>query len=353
LNPERTTEYEVGLDFRMFKGRLTVDATYYDKRTADQIIQIAVPNSSGFAQYLTNFGEVSNKGIELAVGISPIRRPNGLVWNTFTTFTRNRNVIEELAPGIEEVQIEPGSSFAGSVIGVHRPGEEFGMLLGAVNVRDDEGNLLIDPGSGQLIRALEQDIIGNPNPDFRLGFVNTFSYKGVSLRAVLDWQQGGDLFSNTVRSMMGRGVTTDTEDREVMAVIPGVYGDPNTLEPITNEAGEKIPNQTMIEVNSLYFGETFAINAADEWAVFDASYLKIREVVLSYAFPARWIDRMPFSGVTLSLTGRNLWYYAPGFPDGTNYDPEVNQFGSTNKQGIEYSATPTVRRYGASLRVQF
>ena len=353
LNPERTTEYEVGLDFRMFKGRLTVDATYYDKRTADQIIQIAVPNSSGFAQYLTNFGEVSNKGIELAVGISPIRRPNGLVWSTFTTFTRNRNVIEELAPGIEEVQIEPGSSFAGSVIGVHRPGEEFGMLLGAVNVRDDEGNLLIDPGSGQLIRALEQDIIGNPNPDFRLGFVNTFSYKGVSLRAVLDWQQGGDLFSNTVRSMMGRGVTTDTEDREVMAVIPGVYGDPNTLEPITNEAGEKIPNQTMIEVNSLYFGETFAINAADEWAVFDASYLKIREVVLSYAFPARWIDRMPFSGVTLSLTGRNLWYYAPGFPDGTNYDPEVNQFGSTNKQGIEYSATPTVRRYGASLRVQF
>jgi len=213
--------------------------------------------------------------------------------------------------------------------------------------------LLIDPGSGQLIRALEQDIIGNPNPDFRLGFVNTFSYKGVSLRAVLDWQQGGDLFSNTVRSMMGRGVTTDTKDREVMAVIPGVYGDPNTLEPITNEAGEKIPNQTMIEVNSLYFGETFAINAADEWAVFDASYLKIREVVLSYAFPARWIDRMPFSGVTLSLTGRNLWYYAPGFPDGTNYDPEVNQFGSTNKQGIEYSATPTVRRYGASLRVQF
>lgn len=353
LKPERTNELEVGLDVRLFGGRVTLDATYYDKRSKDQIATVSVPNSSGFEQYLTNFGEISNKGIEVALGITPFRRENGFTWNTFTTFTRNRNVVESLTEGVSEIQIEQGSSFAGEVITVHRPGQEFGLLLGSVNLRDEEGNLLIDRSNGQLIRAPQPDIIGNPNPDFRLGFVNTFSWKGLSLRAVLDWQQGGDLYSNTVLSLLGRGVTKDTEDREVNVVIPGVYGDPNTLEPVLNEAGEKIPNQTMVEINTLYFGETFAINGANEWAVFDASYLKIRELALSYALPRRLLESTPFTGVSLSLTGRNLWFWAPGFPEHTNFDPEVNQFGSTNKQGIEYSATPTVRRYGVSLKVQF
>lgn len=353
LKPERTNELEVGMDVRLFGGLVTLDATYYDKRSKDQIATVSVPNSSGFDQFLTNFGEISNKGVEVALGITPFRNENGFTWNTFTTFTRNRNVVEKLTEGVTEVQVEQGSSFAGSVIAVHRPGQEFGLLLGSVDLRDDEGNLLIDRSNGQLIRAPQPDIVGNPNPDFRLGFINTFSWKGFSLRAVLDWQQGGDLFSNTVLSLLGRGVTKDTEDREVMKVIPGVYGDPNTLQPVLNEAGEKVPNQTMVEVNTLYFGETFAINGADEWAVFDASYLKLREVSLSYSLPRRLLENTPFTGASLSLTGRNLWFTAPGFPEHTNFDPEVNQFGSTNKQGIEYSATPTVRRYGVSLRVQF
>ena len=353
LKPERTTELEVGMDVRLFKGRVTLDATYYDKRSKDQIANISIANSSGFEQFLTNFGEVSNKGIEVALGITPFKSYNGFTWTTFTTFTKNKNVIEELIDGVDEIQIEQGSSFAGGVIPVHREGEEYGMLLGSMSLRDANGNLLIDPSNGHLIRSPTPGIIGNPNPDFRLGFVNSFNYKGVGLRVVFDWQQGGDLYSNTVLSMMGRGVTTDTESREVMKVIPGVYGDPNTGEPILDENGNAVQNQTMLEENELWFGETFAINAANEWAVFDASYLKLREVALSYSLPGKLLSNSPFEGITLSLSGRNLWFTAPGFPEGTNFDPEVNQFGSSNKQGIEWSATPTVKRYGASIRVTF
>ena len=236
---------------------------------------------------------------------------------------------------------------------MHRAGQEYGLLLGSASLRDEDGNLLIDPSNGHLIRDPTPQIIGNPNPDFRLGFINSFGWKGLGLRVVFDWQQGGDLYSNTVQSMMGRGVTTDTEDREVNKVIPGFYGDPNTGLPILDEAGNKVPNQTMVEVNELWFGETFAINAASEWSVYDATYLKLREVALSYTLPGSVIANTPFASVTLSLSGRNLWFMAPGFPDATNFDPEVNQFGSSNKQGIEQSATPTVKRYGASVRVTF
>lgn len=353
LKPERTTEFEVGLDLRLFKGRVSFDATYYDKRSRDQIANISIANSSGFEQFLTNFGEVSNKGIEVTLGITPFKSANGFTWNTFTTFTKNKNVIEELIEGLTEIQVEAGSSFAGGVIPVHRAGEEYGLLLGSVNLRDENGNLLIDPSNGQLIRSPNPDIVGNPNPDFRVGLINSFNYKGVGLRVVFDWQQGGALYSNTVRSMLGRGVTTDSENREINKIIPGVYGDPNTGLPILDESGNAVPNQTMIEENTVWFGETFAINAANEWSVFDASFLKLREVALSYALPNSLLGNSPFENITISLSGRNLWTYAPGFPDGTNFDPEVNQFGSSNKQGIEWSATPNVKRYGASIRLNF
>ena len=353
LKPERTRELEFGVDLRMFKGRVTLDAAYYDRLSEDQIADISVPNTTGFTLLTTNFGAVSNKGIEVALGLTPFKNPNGFNWNVFTTFTRNKNLIEELTEGLKEIQIETGSSFAGGVIPVHRAGEEFGLLLGSVNLRDDQGNLLIDPSNGQLIRGPQQDIIGNPNPDFKLGLVNSFNYKGFGLRFVLDWSQGGDLWSNTVLSLLGRGVTQDTEDREIMRVIPGVYGDPNTGLPILDEAGNTIQNQTMVEVNTLYFGETFAINGANEWTVFNATYLKLREVALSYTLPTRLLADMPIKGAIIAVTGRNLWFYAPGLPEHTNYDPEVNQFGSSNKQGIEWSTTPTVRRWGVNLKLTF
>ncbi len=352
LKPEQKTEYELGFESRLFNNRVGLDVTVYRNETTNQIVPINLPASSGATSFLTNFGVVSNQGLEVTLNLTPVELNNGFSWNILGTFTHNKNVIEELREGVDEITF--GAGFAGGVIATHRAGQEYGLIRGAVNARDDEGNLLIDPANGQLIPALDPAIIGNPNPDFKVGITNTFSFKGFSLSGVFDWTQGGDVWSNTVLSLLGRGVTTDTEDRETPKIIPGVYGDPNTLEPIrTEETGEKIPNSTMIDENSLWFGNSFAINGADEWAVWDATVYRLREASLSYALPKSILDSTPFGSVRISVIGRNLLYWAPNFPPGSNFDPEVNQFGASNQQGFEFSATPTTRRVAVALRFTF
>lgn len=351
LKPERTREIEAGFESRWLNDRIKLDVTVYRRISTDQIAPVTLPDESGFTTFFTNFGEVSNEGLEAGLGITPVKSASGFTWDIYGTFTHNKNVVEKLTTGVDEIIF--GNYFSGSVVTVLRPGQEYGLLKGSVDDRDDEGNLLIDPSNGQMIRSLDQKIVGNPNPDFIVGLTNTFSFKGVYLNAVFDWRQGGDLFSNTVLSMLGRGVLKETEDREMMRIIPGVYGDPNTHEPIRNDNGGKIPNQTMIEMNSVYFGESFAINAADEWSVYDATTFRLREVTLGYNFPKSLIDRTPFGALSISFTGRNLWYLAPNFPESTNFDPEVNQYGASNEQGIEYSATPSVKRYAVNLKVTF
>jgi len=351
LKPEITNEIEAGVDLELLNSRLIINATYYKRNSRNQIAQVTLPEESGFESLLTNFGEVQNEGLELGIDLTPVALNNGFRWNVYAAFTHNKNTIVELTEGVEEIQF--GSGFAGSIGPVHRPGLEFGMLLGSVSARDDEGNLLIDPSNGQHIEALEPAIIGNPNPDFTLGLTNTFSYKGVTLRAVFDWKEGGDLFSDQVGSMLGRGVLAHQADRETMVIIPGVYGDPNTQEPIRNDNGEKIPNRTMIEVNDLYFGTSYAANGTDEWQVFDATVYRLREVGLNYTLPSSLLERTPFGSVNVGFVGRNLWFWAPNFPEDSNYDPETNQFGARNIQGIEYAATPSARRYAVNLKVSF
>lgn len=351
LKPENTIEKEVGLELRLLNSRINLDVALYDRRTTDQIVGIQIPRESGFSSNFTNIGEVSNKGVEISLGITPIKLNNGFQWDIFGTFTHNKNEIVSLVDGVDELVLL--NTFAGSVQSVHQVGQEYGLLKGSTSARDDEGNLLIDPSNGQLISALAPEIIGNPNPDFIVGLTNTFSWKGISLSAVIDWRQGGDMYSVTNLSLLGRGVTTDTEDREINVVIPGVYGDPNTGEPLRNEAGEKTANTTMVEINTLYFGNTFGINGQDEWNVWDATVIRLREVALSYQFPASLLEKTPFGSARLSITGRNLWYNAPNFPPGSNFDPEVSTFGASNAQGLEFTSSPSVRRFGFNLNVTF
>ena len=213
--------------------------------------------------------------------------------------------------------------------------------------------MLIDPATGTFIQALDPQIIGDPNPDFILGITNMISFKGITLSAVWDLRQGGDVFSVTANSILGRGVLAYQADREQNAIIRGVYGNPDTFEPYLDDAGNKIPNQTMIEVNSLFFGESFGVAGADEWSVFDATTYRLREASIVYTFPSSLLQKTPFGAVSLGVTGRNLWNYSPNFPKDLNYDPETNQFGARNGQGIEYSTTPSARRFAVTLRATF
>jgi TonB-linked SusC/RagA family outer membrane protein len=350
LKPERTQEVELGLELKLF-NKIGIDLTVYDKRTRDQIVFINVPQTSGFNQFLTNIGEVSNRGIELGLNVTPISLNNGFNWNMYGTFTLNRNKIESLIEGTDEIVLR--NTFAGSAQAVHQVGQPYGLIKGSKAVRDTNGNLLINPADGTLITDPNPKVIGNPNPDFIVGLTNTFSWKGFALSSVFDWKQGGSLYSVTTQQMMSRGVTRDTENREVPLIIPGVYGNPNSLLPILGSDGSPIKNTTAIEVNALYFGNSFAGNGLEEFSVYDATVFRLREVTLGYSIPKKVLSKTPFGSARISLSGRNLWYIAPNFPKYTNFDPETNTFGNSNAQGFEFASQPSVRRYGVNISLTF
>lgn len=351
LTPEFTRTVEFGTQLKFFQDRVSLDAAVYGSLTTDAIAFQSLPAVSGFTSYQTNFGSISNKGVEIGLTVIPVKLANSFMWELNANFTHNRNLVKELAEGVDEIVVR--NLFGGGITPVLRPGAEYGIMRGSVDVRDDEGNLLIDPSNGQLIRALDPAIVGNPNPDFIAGMTNTLSYKGFRFSFLVDWRQGGDIYSTTLLSQLGRGVTRDTENREMNWIIPGVLGDVNTGEPLLDAEGNKIPNTIQVEMNDLYFGETFGVNSADEWNVFDATVVRLREVSLGYTLPKQILAKTPFGSAMISISGRNLWFKAPNMPKYSKFDPETNTFGAQNTQGFEFDNVPSVRRMGVNLRLSF
>lgn len=351
LKPENTEEFEVGLDLELFKKRAIVDFTWYKKTTTDLISEVNVPTSSGYSSLLTNIGEMENTGIEVGLKLIPIRTEN-FKWSTFTSFTKNKNMVNKLIEGLDRFPINVNE------IAFVDEGQPFGVFYGSAFARDDEGNYLIEEGAGGILQALENQVIGDPNPDFKIGFTNTFKYKTLSLQAQFDWKEGGDISSTTIASLLGRGVTKDTEDRERTFIIPGVYGNPTTGEAILDGSGNKIPNTTQLTMNNLYFSpttnsNTFAINSVDEASIYDGTVFRLREISLTYDIPKEFLENTFIGSMTFSLVGNNLWFYAPNIPKYTNFDPDVNAYGSGNLQGIEVQSAPSSKRYGFKLNIKF
>jgi TonB-linked SusC/RagA family outer membrane protein len=355
LTPEFTKEWEGGLDLSLFKRRVDIDATVYRKITTDLIYAVDIPRSTGYSSFLTNIGEISNKGIEIGLTIRPIVTDNFL-WELRGAFTKNENIVVKLAEGLTRTAL--GGGFTGGIQTYLEPGLPFGYLYGTKVDRTADGLPLIDPSTGMMIESIEPGYVGNPNPDYKLGISNNISYKGFSLSFLFDMTQGGDISSVTITSLLGRGVTQDTKDRDnSLWVIPGVYGDPNSHEPIL-VGGKTVPNQTRITTNDLYFSPggasaSFGINASDEYNIWDATVYRLRDLTLGYDFPKTLASKLGLSGVRFSVSGHNLWYLAPNVPKYTNFDPEVSSYGSTSIQGLELSAAPTTRRVGVNLSVTF
>jgi TonB-linked SusC/RagA family outer membrane protein len=354
LKPEFTKEFEVGTNIELFSGRAVLDLTYYNRLSTDIIARRSLPQSSGFTSFVTNFGSIRNSGIEAGLTLVPVQLANGFKWDIFTAYTQNRNIVESLADGVEEVTLR--NIFTGQPVPVVRPGEWFGVLRGTAVARDANGNALINPNTGLTIPDTKQKIIANPNPKFILAVTNTLKFKGFTLSGVVDYRHGGDLYSWTNQFLLGRGVTQDTENREIPKVVAGVLGDANTLLPLLGGDGQPIPNNIQVMENNLWFqaaGGSLAINAPNEFSVWDASVVRLREITLGYSLPKTLLSKTPFGSVNVTLSGRNLWFFAPHFPKHTNFDPEVNTFGNTNTQGIDFFSAPSVRRYGVNLSVTF
>jgi TonB-linked SusC/RagA family outer membrane protein len=349
LKPEFTRDWEVGTTLEFYDRRIGLDFALYNRKSSNQIAPITLPGSSGFTQFYENFGEISNKGFEVDLNVVPIKTKD-FTWTIHWVFTKNRSEVVSLLPGVDRI---PLFNVLNTISPYLEAGKPFGYLRGTVDYRDDKGNLLINPTTGLLIRNTEQQMIGDPNPDFKTGVNMSFNYKGIFLNALFDLTRGGDMYSVTTSSLLGRGVTQDTKDRETGYVIPGYYGDANTGKPILDSKGDKIPNTTNVSLREMYFGESFAINSATEWNVYDATVYTFRELAIGYDFPKSMFNRTPIGGLTVTLTGRNLWYVAPYFPKYSNFNPDTNSFGNTTTQGIELSSAPTTRRFGVNLKVSF
>ncbi len=357
LTPEFTTEFETGGDLSFFKNRIAFNGSYYDRRSTNQIAGISLPAATGYGQYQTNFGEISNKGVELQLVLIPVQTQN-FTWTSTYNFTHNKNIVERLDDQGLIKRITFGSSFGSGLIQpIFQPGQPYGVFYGSAAARDENGNPLVNANTGLLVRNPEPKIIGNPNPQYSLNFINQFTYKGITLNVLIDYRKGGDLYSTTLQSYLGRGVTRDTEDRDRIVVLKGTEARLDAANNIVisrKEDGTPKANTRAISVNDYYFGTgSAAINGYAEQSVYDATTVRLREITLGYSLPKALLSKTPFGLINISFSGRNLYWYSPNLPKYTNFDPETSTFGASNNQGFEYTNAPSTRRYGVNLRVNF
>lgn len=350
LRHELTTEIELGTDLRFFRNRVGVDFTWYKRNSTAQITETQVPASSGFTSAIVNAGEVQNKGIELGLELWPFKNDKGFSWQANINLQRNRALVVSSGEG-GDIFI---GGFNSSLGAIHRSGLPYGQIFGTAIARDDAGNRLIDKTTGLTIITSTSQVIGDPNADFLLSWVNTLSWKGFSLTTLLDWKQGGDMYLTTGGSLLARGQLAITEDREALRVIPGVYGDPQSETAILDENGNTIRNTVPVTAFDYFFSNGFGPYGADETNVYDATVIRLRELSLGYTFPKKWLARTPLGSLRLSVSGRNLWFVAPNFIEGLNLDPEVlGETAESNVQGFEYGSAPTTRRFGINLSATF
>ncbi|MEQ8879005.1 MAG: SusC/RagA family TonB-linked outer membrane protein [Cyclobacteriaceae bacterium] len=342
LKPEITTSNEIGLNLRFFDGRVEFDGTMYSMNSINQIIDLAVSSTSGYSSAFINSGEISNKGVEFMLSAMPIKQSDGLTWQVSFNWAKNQNKVVELGDGLDNYQLVAPNDGNGVSLNA-RVGQPYGALVGDAVAVNENGEYLVDD-NGYYI--LEQNaILGNVMADYTGGFRNTFSYKGISLSALIDFQKGGDIYS--VTSVTGQysgllATTIGNNDKGVPMRDPVSEGGGVRAEGVT-ESGE--PNQVYVEAVD-YFKN---LDDYRDQHVFDASYVKFRELTISYSLPKTMLINSPFQNVSIGLVGRHLAIFHKNFPHG---DPET-AMGSGNVQGYESAQLPSPRSFGVNLKLNF
>lgn len=332
LKPEITRSDEVGAELSLFRDRVVLDASAYRKSTRNQIFDVEISGASGFDRKWVNAGEISNKGLEALVNVDVLRSPR-FGWSTTLNYARNRSEVVDLAPDVETIVLGRGGF--GDVVVEARKGEPYGAIRGYAYQRDDAGNILIS--NGRPLREGTLSLLGNIQPKWTGGWANRFSFGRFSLNTLLDIRRGGKLYS--VTNMFGEyaGVLASTvEGRE------NDWNDPGVLVAGTDIA-TGLPNTRRVNAET-YFHGLFRFT---ERYLYDASYVKFRELRVSYNLPSSWANRiMGAREASFSLTGRNLkmWTNVP------NIDPEF-AYSSRNDQGIEVNMSPNPRSIGFNLRI--
>jgi TonB-linked SusC/RagA family outer membrane protein len=354
LTPEITTELEFGADLRFFNDRVRLDVAYYDKLTDNQILTVPLAPSSGYTSQVMNIGDVSNKGIELLLNVNALNTSYGLSWDVSYNFTKSKTKLESLGNGMERVDITGlGGYFVSGydVDFVAYPGRDLGEFEGPKFLTDPQGRLVINPANGlPQIDTNNKEILGSYQPDFVMGLTNQIRYKGFALSATLDWRKGGKFYSYTRRltDFVGNSSQSTYNDRNPFIVPNSVLA---VTAPVTGEVTGYVENTVPVNMTNIasYWGTGPYI---DRNYVLDRSYVKLREVVLSYSIPSSVTSKIGFKSIEVSVIGRNLWLLTATEND--IVDPELTTYGNDiGGEFGEFAAFPTVRSYGVSLRAGF
>ena len=335
LKPELHRELELGLEAELLQNRIGLSATVYRKVTQDLITDVPIDPSTGYSLTFLNLGEIENRGIELELTTQVVVTPN-FNWEVSANFFSYETTVNELGAGLDQVSVAGFTNLGNFAI----PDEPFNSIVGSKILRTASGDPLI--GSDGLY---QQDptpgIIGDPNPDFTASLFNTLRWKSFTLNMQWDYRKGGDIYSITANTLVGRGITQDTDfDRTQAYVLDGVVDEEGT------------PNRQMITATNLGFS-TF-IGGPDELFIYDGTTVRLREISLGYRLPTAVLDKTPFGEVSISLIANNLWYRALNFPEHVNFDTDVTSLNAGgNGLGFDFLTGPTSRRYGASVRLSF
>jgi TonB-linked SusC/RagA family outer membrane protein len=339
LKPELLAELEFGLEANLFDNRLSAEISYFDRNTTDLIITQPLDPSTGYTSTRTNIGEISATGWEIDLNADWIRGDK-FNWNTSINYTTNQAIVEDLGQNTDQIVYAGFSTRGNAAI----PGLPLTSMIGTSVARDDQGRPLVDASGSYRTnndtnyKTNKYALIGDSNPDFIANIGNTITYGNLSLNVLFNASIGGDMYSSFIMTLLGRGITTDTLDRELPYILPGVLADGS-------------PNNKMIDNATTYFGNL--ILGGDELRTWDASVLRLSEVSLTYDIPSSWLDKTPFGAASISAQGFNLWYDAYNTPDGINYDPNIAGLGVGNGSGFEYFNGVSARRYGVSLKLTF
>ncbi len=337
LAPEISTELEFGGDFKLLDNKVGIAVSFYDKRTEGQIYAVPVASTSGYTSQIANVGLVQNKGIELLVNLTPIQTAD-FRWDVSINYTKNQNKILELPEQLEGVVLFNNYSIDFKLT----QGRPIGDLYALDYVRDPQGRTVVN-ANGLPIASTNKTLLGNVNPNFITGLNTMLTYKDFTLSATADYRDGGKFWSYTKRLTMfvGNDPIELYNDRRP-------FIEPNSVIPDGDGFRE---NDIPVDMSNIanYWNDSYN-PAIERRHVLDRTYFKLREVVLTYNMPKSLVSKTPFSNISASLLGRNLWLWTPA--ENGMVDPEATQFGNDLAGEFgEFAAGPSARSFGVSLKL--
>ncbi|PKA99041.1 TonB-linked SusC/RagA family outer membrane protein [Flavobacteriaceae bacterium MAR_2009_75] len=333
IGPETTTGYEFGVDLRLFKNRLRFDATYYDSTSEDLIVQVDVSSASGIGQTLQNIGEMRNKGVEIQLGGTLVRTED-LTVDLDLNFAANENEVVSLGDNLETLRL--GGQW--NVDTEARVGQPYGVIFGPGFERSPSGEVVYRNGLPQI--DPNSKVLGDIAPDWTGGANLSVSYKNWNFSGLVDAKIGGDIYSIT--NTWGRygGILEET----LVGRETGIVGDGVKLA----DDGTYVPNDVVVPAKQ--FNQTAFSNAIAESSVFDASYVKLRQLSLGYSIPRDLFKNTPLQSFVISVVGRNLAILHKNAP---HIDPESAFSDSNGNQGLESGQIPSARSVGVNINVKF